>query len=222
MPAWTPPPNPLPQGEGGVFLLFLASVTRDPSMAPHRAHTRRPVRRADRAARLPPRRQRAVRQRRGGGDAARAGDPVHRAESRLQLSRPARQPGEPPRQPRAADAAVPARGARGGDRARLRQGDRQADGRRGACQCRADARQHGDVQRLVRPRAGDRAGRHRPGRCAEAAALDRLDPHRARPGRAGAALHQMGRPAGLGRSGARVAAARRLAGHHRRRWGRSM
>ena len=56
---------------------------------------------------------------------------------------------------------------------------------------------HGDLQRLVRPRAGDRAGRHRPGRCAEAAAVDRLDPHRARPGRAGAGLHQVGRPAGL-------------------------
>ena len=59
-----------------------------------------------------------------------------------------------------------------------------------------------------------RAGRYRPGRCAEAAAVDRLDPHRARPGRSGAPLYQMGRPAGLGRSGARVAVARRLAGDH--------
>ena len=69
----------------------------------------------------------------------------------------------------------------------------------GAFQCRADARHHGDVQRLVRPHAGHRARRHRPGRRREAAALDRLDPHRARPGRAGARLHQMGRPAGARR-----------------------
>ena len=53
------------------------------------------------------------------------------------------------------------------------------------------------VQRLVRPHAHAGAGRHRPGGRAEAPAVDRLDPHRARPGRAGAALHQVGRPAGL-------------------------
>ena len=40
---------------------------------------------------------------------------------------------------------------------------------------------------------------------AQAPALDRLDPHRARPGRARARLHQMGRPAGLARGGARSA-----------------
>ena len=68
---------------------------------------------------------------------------------------------------------------------------------RGAFQCRADARHDGDVQRLVRPHAGAGAGRHRPGRCGQAPALDRLDPHRARPGRAGAQLHQVGRSAGL-------------------------
>ena len=39
--------------------------------------------------------------------------------------------------------------------------------------------------------------RDRAGRCREAPAVDRLDPHRARPGRARARLHQMGRPAGL-------------------------
>ena len=75
----------------------------------------------------------------------------------------------------------------------------QRDGGGRAFQCRADARHHGDLQRLVRPHAGDRARRDRPGRRRQAPALDRLDPHRARPGRAGAQLHQMGRPARLAR-----------------------
>ena len=42
----------------------------------------------------------------------------------------------------------------------------------------------GDLQRLVRSDAGAGAGRDRAGGCAEAAAVDRLDPHRAGPGRA--------------------------------------
>ena len=108
----------------------------------------------------------------------------------------------------AAHAAVPARGARGRDRARLCQGHRQADGRDRAQQCRADARDDGDLQRLVRPRAGVRARRHRAGRRGQAPAVDRLDPHRAGPGRAGPQLHQMGRPAGLGRGGGGVGVAR--------------
>ena len=124
----------------------------------------------------------------------------------------ARQPGELPGQRAAADAAVPARGARRRHRSRLRQGDRPADGRRGALQCRADACDDGRVQRLVRPHAGAVARRDRPGGCAEAAAVDRLDPYRARPGRADPPLHQVGRSARLGRGGARVAAARLLAG----------
>ncbi len=49
---------------------------------------------------------------------------------------------------------------------------------RGTFQCRADARDHGDVQRLVRPHAHGGARRHRPGRCRQAPAVDRLDPHR--------------------------------------------
>ena len=49
-------------------------------------------------------------------------------------------------------------------RARLRQGHRQADGRRGARQCRPDARHHGHVQRLVRPHADAGARRDRSGR----------------------------------------------------------
>ena len=124
------------------------------------------------------------------------------------LSRTARQPRQPLGQPGAADAAVPARGACGRHRARLRQGRRQADGRDRPQQCRADARDDGGVQRLVRPGAGGPLGRDRAGRRRQAAALDRLDPHRRRPGRAHPQLHQMGRPAGLGRGGAGIAAAR--------------
>ena len=97
----------------------------------------------------------------------------------------------------------------------------QRDGGRGAFQCRADARHHGDLQRLVRPHAGARARRDRPGRRRQAPALDRLDPHRARPGRAGAQLHQMGRPAGLARRRARGAAARQHGSPTPRRRARS-
>ncbi len=61
----------------------------------------------------------------------------------------------------------------------------QRDGGGGAFQCRPDARHHGDLQRLVRPHADADARRDRSGRCSEAPALDRLDPHRARSGRAG-------------------------------------
>jgi hypothetical protein len=41
----------------------------------------------------------------------------------------------------------------------------------------------------LRPRAGRRARRHRPGRCRQAPAVDRLDPHRAGSGRARTQLH---------------------------------
>ena len=90
------------------------------------------------------------------------------------------------------------------DRARLRQGDRRADGLRAAQQCRAAARHDEPVQRLVRPRADDRARRHRAGRCREAPAVDRLDPYFARPGRADPLLHQVGRPADLGAGAGRI------------------
>ena len=73
----------------------------------------------------------------------------------------------------------------------------------------------GDLQRLVRPRADADARRHRPVGRGQAPALDRLDPHRLRPGRAGARLHQVGQPAGLGRRGLRSAAARRADRAHR-------
>ena len=66
-----------------------------------------------------------------------------------------------------------------------------------------------------------RARRHRPGRRRQAPAVDRLDPHRARPGRARARLHQVGRPAGLAGGGARGAAARASGSPTRRRRARS-
>ena len=69
---------------------------------------------------------------------------------------------------------------------------------------------HGDLQRLVRPHADGHPRRDRAGRCRQAAAVDRLDPHRARSGRAGARLHQMGRPAGLAGGRARSRLARQL------------
>ena len=53
----------------------------------------------------------------------------------------------------------------------------------------------GDLQRLVRPRADADPRRHRPVGRGAAPAVDRLDPHRRRPGRAGARLHQVGQPA---------------------------
>ena len=66
-----------------------------------------------------------------------------------------------------------------------------------------------DRMPVARPR------RHRPGRRRQAPAVDRLDPHRARSGRAGARIHQMGRPAGFARRRARSAAARHLDRQHR-------
>ena len=69
--------------------------------------------------------------------------------------------------------------------------------------------------------AGHRARRHRPGRRRQAPAVDRLDPHRARPGRDRAQLHQMGRPARLPRGRPRGAPPRRPGSPTPRRWGRS-
>ena len=107
--------------------------------------------------------------------------------------------------------------SRGRDRARLCQGHRADDGRGAAFERRPDARDDGDLQRVVRPRADAGARRDGPGRRREAPALDRLDPHGARPGRARARLHEVGRPAGVGRGGARGAAARRRRSRRRRR-----
>ena len=151
-----------------------------------------------------------IRQRRGRGYAARARHPLYRAKSGRQLSRPARLDRELPRQRDAADAVVPARGGRRCDCARLRQGHRQGDGGGGTFQRRAVPRHHGDLQCLVRPHAGGDAGRNGPGRRRQAAAMDRLDPHRARPGRDRARLHQVGRSAGLPGRRPRVAHPRHL------------
>ena len=156
-----------------------------------------------------------LRQRRRRRDAERARYSLYRAQSRRELSRPARLHRQLPRQRAAADAALPARGGRGRDRARLRQGHRQGDGRGGAFQRRPVPRHHGDLQRLVRPHADPDSRRHRSGRRHEAPAVDRLDPHRRRPGRDHPQLHQVGRPAGLGRRRPRVGAARLLDGEHR-------
>ena len=79
---------------------------------------------------------------------------------------------------------------------------------RAARERRPDARDDGDLQRVVRPHPDRHARRRRAARRGEAAAVGRLDPHLARPGRAHPRLHQVGRPAGLGAGGARVDRAR--------------
>ena len=117
---------------------------------------------------------------------------LYRAQSGRELSRPARFHRQLSRQRDAADDPVPARGSRGLDRARLRQGHRQGDGGRGAFQCRPVPRHDGVLQRLVRPHAGGSARRDRSGGCGQAPALDRLDSHRARPGRASCATTPSG------------------------------
>ncbi len=176
---------------------------------------RRPGSRRPRAPDAGRRQCARFRQRRDRRCAALPRHSLYRADPGRELSRVARQHRQLSRQFLAADAALPARGGRRRHRPRLCKGYRQGDGRRGAFQCRADARLHGHVQRLVRPHADARARRHRPGRCGQAPAVDRLDPHRARPGRAGARIHQMGRPAGLARRRARSDPARHLDRQHR-------
>ncbi len=153
-------------------------------------------------------------QRCGRRDAERARHSLYLAQSGCELSRPARQHRQLPRQRAAADAVVPARGGGGRDCARLCQGHRQGDGGCGSFQRRPVPRHNGDLQRLVRPHADPDPRRHRPGRCDEAAALDRLDSHRGRPGRDYPQFQQVGRPAGLGRCRPRGGAARLLARQH--------
>ena len=170
-------------------------------MAPKSSTAQRPRHSQGRAASGPLQHQRAgLRQRRRRRDAERARYPLYRAQSRRELSRPARLHRQLPRQRAAADAPLPARGGGGRDRARLRQGHRQGDGRGGALQRRPVPRHHGDLQRLVRPHADPDPRRNRPGGRDEAPAVDRLDPHRRRPGRDHPQLLQVGRPAGLGRA----------------------
>ena len=154
--------------------------------------------------------RRPLRQRRCRRYAARPRHSLHRSQSRRQLSRAARQPRQSPRQRAPHDAAVPARGARGSDRPRLGQGHGPGHGGSGAFQRRPHARDHGRIQRLVRSHAGAADRCDRPGRRRETAALDRLDPHGTRSGRARARLCEVGRPAGLAGGGARGAGARQM------------
>ena len=104
-----------------------------------------------------------------------------------------------PRQRAAADAALPARGvARWRSRTAT---PRRPGGMMGAVLHSNVGLMHahdGDLQRLVRPRADADPRRDRPVGRGQAPALDRLDPHRVRPGRAGARLHQVGQPARVG------------------------
>ncbi len=117
-----------------------------------------------------------------------------------ELSRPARLPRQLSRQRAAADAALPARGE---PRSRSRTATPRSPARRWRAAVHSNVGLMHATMAIFNawcdrmPIA--RARRHRPGRCREAPALDRLDPHRARSGRAGARLHQVGRPAGLAR-----------------------
>ena len=97
---------------------------------------------------------------------------------------------------------LPARRSFGRDRARLRQGDRRADGLRPAQQRRPAARHDGHLQRVVRPRADAHAGRDRTGCFGKAPSLDRLDPHLARQRRLHPFAREVGRSADVG-AGAR-------------------
>ena len=140
--------------------------------------------------------------------------PVHHAQSRRELPRPARFAGQLRRQ-RAADDAVPARGDRGADRARLRQGDRQADGGDPARPGRAAARLHGDLLRLHRPRADLHHRRHRPDGRSQAPPAHRLDAFGAGAGQRRPRLRQMGLPADLDRRRAGKLCARLFDHDHR-------
>ena len=163
-----------------------------------------------------------VRQRRDRRYAACSRYPLHRHQSRLELPRTARLPGQLSWQRTAAAAGLPARGVGGRYRARLRQGDGARNGRRGALQRRAVPRDDGGLQRVVRPHAVAVDRRHRASRCRKAPALDRLDPHRPRPGRDCAWLCEVGRPACVAGSCPRSRSAGRSGLRTRRRRGRLM
>ena len=119
----------------------------------------------------------------------------------------------------------------GGDGARLLQGRRQADGGAVSRHGRHAARGDGDLQRLLRPRAGLHPRRQLARRDA-AAAGRRMGAQRAGRGGDGPRLHQVGRSAGLAAALRRVGGARLqdrddaaddagAAGHRRRTAGRS-
>ena len=112
------------------------------------------------------------------------------------------------------EAGIPHLHARGSVRrhgARLFQDRRQAAAGALSRHRRPAARRHGDLQRLVRPRAGDRDGRHRSRRLQAPARRADL-PFGAGHQRAGARLHQMGRPAGVAAAFRAVLRARLQAG----------
>ena len=139
---------------------------------------------------------------------------AYHAQSGRELSRPARLAGQLRRQ-RAADDAVPARGDRGADRARLRQGVRQADGGDPARPGGAAARHHGDLLRLYRPGADFHHRRHRADGRGQAAPAHRLDAFGAGAGQRGPRLRQMGLPADLDRGRAGKLRARLFDHDHR-------
>ena len=126
-------------------------------------------------------------------------DRIHLFESGIELPRPARVADQLRQEHHAG---VPDRHARrsvGGDVPRPLQGDRQAADGAHARHRRPAARRHGGVQRLGRPRAGDHDRRQRSRRLQ--ASAGRADGSlRAGHQRAGARLHQVGRPAGLAAS----------------------
>ena len=98
---------------------------------------------------------------------------------------------------------LPAREAGREPGPRLRQGERRADGRHPARHRRPPPREPGHLHWPTRSRAGARPGRRRPGGHGAPPAVDRLDPYLQHPGQRGPQLHQVGRPAGLGRGHAR-------------------
>ena len=129
---------------------------------------------------------------------------IHGDQLRLELPRPARGDRQS-RQQQARDHHLRARGHRRPHGAGLRQDRRQADGHGVPRRRRPAARHHGDVQRLVRPRARPRHGRqYHGGR--QARARRRVAPCRRRYRTNRPRIHQVGRPAGL------VAAFRRVGG----------
>ncbi len=87
------------------------------------------------------------------------------------------------------------RGDRGGGGSWLRQGDRPPHGRPPPRRRRIAAREHGHLQRVVRPRPHPAPRRHRAHGGRATPTVDRLDPHRPRAGDPGPRLREVGRPA---------------------------
>ena len=123
------------------------------------------------------------------------GHQVRGPEPRSELSGHSRFAGELQPQHEPGDDRVLPRGDRGGRGPWLRQGHGRAHGRHRARRGGSPARFHGHLQRLVRQGAGAGAGGHRAHGHHQAAALDRLDPHRAGAGQLRARHRQAGRPA---------------------------